>query len=678
MSAVPEGQTAWVRSIGAAALVAVIAGVALFAGPQIAAPPTTQATPSPTPGTGSALILGQVVDAAGGGVANAVVTLSGGLMQSGGFAYNVTPAAIPGGARRTFTNSDGHFLFSNLAKGLYSIEASRPGYEVGAYGKVRPDGLAQSLELADGERNGSVKITIWKHAAITGRLVDDQSEPVVGAAVFAVKRSFATGRSQFMWAPSATTDDRGVFRIAGLTPGEYLVCVPSSQNSLPVSVVDSFAQARSNGTSAEFSRQLPSSATTLSLGSGIRMGEWVVSYSNYGRGLTPPGPDESGRPLSFQTTFYPAAINVSNAEVISLASGDERTGLDVHLRLVPTAPVIGTVTGPNGPVPFLGMRLAQEYATELGDESSFDAGTTVTDAEGRFGFPVVPVGRYVLRALKIPVPPSVSQPVRLSPGDTFPTPPPPPPIPQEPTLWANVPITVGPDGLPDLNLRLSTGFRISGRFVFDGQSAKPPGTVVQTMYMLAQPADGHQIGYAGALRGQTNPDGTFTSYEIPPGKYFIRMAAPTPSWQAMSGWLYASSVTGGRDVGGVAVDLRSDITDLVITMTDHPSEISGIVRDDSGRPDSKAMVLIYSANAVDWSNFGDTPRRIRSVRTSPTGTYRVPSLPPGPYFVAAVPDAQAGDWADPRVLQAISRTATRITLAENEKRTQELVTRTIR
>ena len=685
MSSILGGITARVRAIGVFALVASIAGVALFAHAQTGASVIGQAigqtttTPTPTP-TPTAFILGQVVDAAGGGVANAIVTLSGGLVQQGGFAYNVAPTSIPGGPRRTFTNGTGYFLFSNLTKGAYSIDATRPGYESGSYGKHRPDGLAQSLDLGEGERSGNVKITIWKHAAITGRLTDDLGEPYVGATVQALRRTFVTGRSQFTVTTSAPTDDRGVYRIAGLTPGEYLVCVAASQTSIPMSVVDAYSQARLNGTAADFTRQLQSSAAyTLPLGSaGMRVGEWTVSYSGtYLRGVTPPGPDESGRPLLFQTTFFPAALTVSNAEVISLASGDERAGVDIQLHLVPVAPVIGAVTGSNGPVPFIGIRLVPEFASEMGEESSFDAGTTMTDANGRFGFPAVPLGRYVLRALKVPVPPP-PPPVRLNPGETFPPPQPPQPIPQEPTLWANAPITVGPEGLPDVNLHVNTGFRISGKFVFDGQSPKPPGTVVQTMYMLVQPAEGHQIGYISALRGQTKPDGTFTSYEIPPGKYFIRMAAPTPSWQAMPGWLYVSSVAKGRDVGGVALDLQGDITDLVITMSDHPTEVTGVVRDENGRPDPKAMVLVYSANSVDWSNFGDTPRRIRSVRPSPTGAYRVPALPPGPYFVAAVPDAQAADWQDPRVLQTISRSAVQVTLGDGEKRTQDLVTRMIR
>src|SRR5262245_668480 len=68
--------------------------------------PAQQTAPPAAPTTGTGLILGQVLDAAGGGVGNALVTLSGGLVQSGSFTTAVSAAPVPGGPRRAFTNSD--------------------------------------------------------------------------------------------------------------------------------------------------------------------------------------------------------------------------------------------------------------------------------------------------------------------------------------------------------------------------------------------------------------------------------------------------------------------------------------------------------------------------------------------------------------------------------------------
>jgi hypothetical protein len=48
------------------------------------------------------------------------------------------------------------------------------------------------------------------------------------------------------------------------------------------------------------------------------------------------------------------------------------------------------------------------------------------------------------------------------------------------------------------------------------------------------------------------------------------------------------------------------------------------------------------------------------------------SLPPGDYLVAAIPERLLDTWQDPKVLESLSRSATRISLAESEKRSVDL------
>jgi hypothetical protein len=642
--------------------------------PQLATPASSQ----PLIGTG--LVLGQVVDAAGGGVSGAIVTLSGGLFQAGGFNTNLYASPIAGGPRRTQTNGDGRFVFGELPAGSYSLDATKPGYVPGALGRFRPGGIAQSLTLADGERNGSVKIAVWKYAAISGTLIDDAGEPLVGVSVQALRRSFEVGRSQFgATSSSASTDDRGAFRLASLTPGDYVLCVTATQSSVPIALADAYSQARTAG-NTDFSRELSAGGASMALtaGGGIRVADYLLTPMGgpYSRaGAVPPEPSEDGRLLSFQTTFFPGVFGLAQADIFTLASGQERSNVHMQLKLVPTVPVTGTVTGPDGPVPNLGVRLSPGYAGELSFEENVDAATTVTDANGAFRFLGVPVGQYSIRAIKVPPP----APVLMRPlGVPVAAGTPPPPLPQGPTLWATLPVTVGAEGLSGVNVRLNTGFRISGRFEFDGSIAKPPPAVVQTLSVLIQPIDGHQSGFSRALQSRVDPDGTITTFEVPPGKYSIRMAAPTESWQAMQGWTFESSFVNGKDVAATPLTLQSDVTGLVVTMTDHPTEITGIVHDETGKVDPTAAVIVFSADRVDWSNFGETPRRLRHLRTSPGGMYKIVALPPGEYYVAALPDAQAGDWQDPRVLQALSRNAAHVTLAKGDKKSQDVVTRPIR
>jgi hypothetical protein len=139
--------------------------------------PTLQVGPPAPAAKPGGLITGQVVDARGDGVANAVVTLNGGLQQ---VALTIQVGDIPGGPRRTLTSGDGRFVFFDLPAGSYSMEASKPGFLPGAFGRRRFGGPAQSLELAEAELESQVRIPIWEYASISGRIVDEAGEPAVG------------------------------------------------------------------------------------------------------------------------------------------------------------------------------------------------------------------------------------------------------------------------------------------------------------------------------------------------------------------------------------------------------------------------------------------------------------------------------------------------------------------
>ena len=114
----------------------------------------------------------------------------------------------------------------------------------GTYGQRRAWGQSQLLSLGEGERRTDVKLRLWKYAVIGGTVVDEAGEPVVGVAVRALVKDVVAGRAQFgnmevdlpSSCPRATTDDRGMFRLSQLTPGTYVVVVPSTQTTLPARV----------------------------------------------------------------------------------------------------------------------------------------------------------------------------------------------------------------------------------------------------------------------------------------------------------------------------------------------------------------------------------------------------------------------------------------------------------
>ena len=170
---------------------------------------------------------------------------------------------------------------------------------------------------------------MWKQAAITGTVVDEAGEPVVGVHIRAFRRRSIAGRFEISGASLAETDDRGAYRLSGLWPGEYLVMAGARQIAVP----PAWAQRATASI-----RQPPGSPGTAS---AIEVGGSVYTI---GRGNAVPPAPRSGRLVIYPLIFHPAAVTPGTATPVSLASGEERTGIDILLQPTPTARVSGKVT----------------------------------------------------------------------------------------------------------------------------------------------------------------------------------------------------------------------------------------------------------------------------------------------------------------------------------------------
>jgi hypothetical protein len=170
--------------------------------------------------------------------------------------------------------------------------------------------------------------------------------------------------------------------------------------------------------------------------------------------------------------------------------------------------------------------------------------------------------------------------------------------------------------------------------------------------------------------GRVSVDGTFNTVGYPPGRYLVNVAAP-----AGTEYFFRSATYSGRDLSDEPLEIAgSEIGGIVIVFTDRQTEISGTVTNAKGQPDTEADVLIFPANQESWKEFGPNPRRSRSLRTSKTGMYQLAGLVPGEYYIAAAGSTTSGDFQDPRYLETLIKIATRITLADGEKKVQDLRT----
>jgi hypothetical protein len=148
---------------------------------------------------------------------------------------------------------------------------------------------------------------------------------------------------------------------------------------------------------------------------------------------------------------------------------------------------------------------------------------------------------------------------------------------------------------------------------------------------------------------------------------------------SLPGWIPKSAMTGGKDVFDVPLDAAgADIHDVVITMADRAAEVAGTVRGSRGAPDVDAVVLLFPADRVLWSNGGAAPRRLKTVRVSRSGAYTITNVPAGDYLIVAIDDAFAQNWSDPAILQVLASAATRLTIPDAERHAQDLRTATVK
>lgn len=567
---------------------------------------------------------------------------------------------------RVLADAEGRFVFFDLPAGGYGLTASSPGYHFGELGRDWPGANGQPIELEDGARVRDLVVLLWKPGRVSGYVSDEAGEPVVGAQVQAWSVQHRAGRRWVVTRPPSIvrTDDRGLYRINDLYPGQtYAIVVHSSSLSLPLSTSTGEGRGGRGGAAiAEtfFTRGLPSpvpgTAGTLS------HGEHLVVLA--GPGTAPPF-EASGNRAAYRTTWFPNSTTLEEATLITIDSGSSRSDVNFQLMPAPAVRVSGTVTGPSGPAANVLLRLTAATPDDVAME--LEAALTASDAAGRFSFFDVPPGRYVLDALELPRSadgfggfraaspnaPMVAF-VSVSPTTT------------DPTYWTAQSLVVGNQSIANLAGTLRTGAQLRGRVAFRGAAKPPVGAALARIRLTIEPANGSSIGRVSFTPGAIDDKGVFQTVGLPANRYFVRADAP-------AGWTFEEALFEGRNLAESPIDLQSDADGIVLTFTDTPAVLSGTVKTAAGQPDTDAVVLIFPEDRRSWIDFGASPRTLRRLRVSRLGTYTTSGLPPGSYAVVARHGAEVGDWMHEGFLSGVAPSAQIVRIARGEKRVLDLV-----
>jgi hypothetical protein len=507
---------------------------------------------------------------------------------------------------------------------------------------------------------------MFQFGAVAGTVMDEAGEPVVGVSVRAYRRVLTNGRPRLASVPGQpdVTDDRGRYRLYGLVAGDYVVAVVSTMTTLPVAAAEEehAAVAQAQSSAADAARRRTETGAPQSSSAGIHVGDLQIQPGTTASMRMPATPPQAsdGRVAMYPTMFHPAARVASEAGLVTLASGETRSGVDVQLRLTPAARVSGTLAGPDGLLVNHGVRLvAAADDGALQTDGDLVAAHTATDGLGRFTM-LASAGTYTLKAFFVPRPAGQSRPAMLT-TEVRHSQPPPAPAELEATFWAELPVTVVPEGVADLRVTLRPGARLSGRVEFDGAAPQLTAAQFQRMVLFAQPISANLPEVGGV---SIHSDGTFTTNGYPPGRFVLNVTPPSP-------WRVASITASGVDVARSGLTLgQADVNGVVIALSDRAVELFGIVttsevNDLRGRREIDATVVALPADYETALASGLLTLRSVVGRTELDGSYRLRLPFSGDYVVVALP-ADVDPALDDAFLRMWAPRATRVSVAEGQ------------
>lgn len=539
-------------------------------------------------------------------------------------------AELPHG-RTEITHDDGTFAFRGLPAGQYRVGVTKDAYLFTNYGETRPGRPGTPIALRAGESR-ELTLRLTRGSVITGTVVTADGQPVPGVQVLAFSMRYipALGeRRQQPAAMSGLTDDRGVYRIFRLAPGDYMVAATQMR---PMSNPRELQRL----TDAEIRRALSDVRE-----SGRRSTPGVPVTP---RNVKPPPPPPPARSLTYAPVYYPGTPNASLAGRVTLGKSEERSGIDITVDFVPTARVGGfvssSVQGLQGIVVTVTPAIGSSGALEV-----FRA-TSGVQPDGSFSVRGVPPGPYtvVARATLRPSAPG---------GRTT-------------VLSASTEVVVDGEDVGNVLLMLEPGITIAGHVRFEGSRPAPPLRAVNID--LPQTINTATSAMTTLPPLQLDANGRFVLERVMPGVY--RLTGRIQGMQTpLGGWWLKSIAVEGRELLDAPLEFRRSTDAAVVTFSDRASLVSGVARDKEGNAVPDVHVVVFSADRRMWFH---NSRRVTAAMTDASGRYSIRNLPPGNYFVVATSDLEPGEWFDPVVLERLAAAAMRTSIEGYEENTLDV------
>jgi hypothetical protein len=249
----------------------------------------------------------------------------------------------------TKTAADGRFLIKNVPAGQYKLIVNRNGYVSQELGQKKPGDPGAMFTLRPGQRIDDLVFKLGLAGVISGKVFDENGEPVVGVAVRAMRQVYTEGRKALQTTTEEETNDLGEFRVFGLAPGRYYI-----------------------------SAEVP--------GWNRIVGDREFSSS-----------EQSSGEKGYAKLYYPSALDAANASSVYVKEGEEISSIDILMREVTVYRVRGKV---QYLLPHQGTGDTELVIAHRGQTTDWEpmAAQVVSKADGSFEIPELAPGEYTVTA----------------------------------------------------------------------------------------------------------------------------------------------------------------------------------------------------------------------------------------------------------------------------------------
>jgi hypothetical protein len=366
------------------------------------------------------------------------------------------------------TAADGRFSIPVSQLGKYTLQINKPGYPPQFYKEAGFSTVETAIVVRDDQDTRHIVFEAWRGGAISGKIKDEDGEPVAFAVVDLFRSMIVGGERKVIGRGEMRANAAGEFRFRDLQCGSYYV----SAMGRPW-FADTLIQLENR-----------SERRVIRRSAGIRIGgPDPVEEQPQPEEPIPFSADPNFRGTAFQTTFYPNASTVEAASLVRVDAGGEAE-ISIVLALAKAVSVKGSISSAAGDLSggrvFLMKKVYDRHISFLEEW---------VGKEGNFEFRNVPAGSYEIVASS-----------QANSGATS---------------WnMHQEVEVGTSDI-EVRLRPEAMGTFSGRVVFDGEPPLSPGNIFVTLHDEKGGQRGTQVG----------DDGQFSVERLRAGRYEVTVGS---------------------------------------------------------------------------------------------------------------------------------------------------------